>query len=61
DIFGFDRLKSGAYTTAQIDRPWTAAMMEDFVSWFDRDPRAERYRHLTWEEETEAAKNVVYE
>ena len=61
DIFGFDRLKSGTYTTAQIDRPWTAAMMEDFVSWFDRDPRAERYRHLTWEEETEAAKNVVYE
>ena len=61
DIFGFDRLKSGTYTTAQIDRPWTLPMMEDFVSWFAADPRAERYRHLTWEEELEAAKKAVYD
>ena len=51
DIFGFDRLKSGTYTTAQIDRLWTVAMMEDFIDWFGKDPRAEEYHHLTWEEE----------
>ena len=61
DIFGFDRLKSGTYTTAQIDRPWPVPMMKDFVSWFAADPRAERYRHLTWEEELEAAKKAVYD
>ena len=58
DIFGFDRLKSGTYTTAQIDRPWTTPMMEDFISWFSADPRAEKYAHLTWEEEIEAAKKA---
>ena len=58
DIFGFDRLKSGTYTTAQIDRPWTLPMMEDFLNWFSQDPRAEKYRHLTWEEELENSKTA---
>ena len=58
DIFGFDRLKSGTYTTAQIDRLWTVAMMEDFLDWFGKDPRAEEYRHLTWEEELEESRKV---
>ena len=58
DIFGFDRLKSGTYTTAQIDRLWTVAMMEDFLDWFAKDPRAEEYRHLTWEEEMEESRRA---
>ena len=58
DIFGFDRLKSGTYTTAQIDRLWTVAMMEDFLDWFAKDPRAEGYRHLTWEEEMEESRKA---
>ncbi len=58
DIFGFDRLKSGTYTTAQIDRMWTVAMMEDFLDWFGRDPRAEAYQHLTWEEEMEESRKA---
>ena len=58
DIFGFDRLKSGTYTTAQIDRLWTVAMMEDFLDWFGKDPRAESYRHLTWEEEMEESRKA---
>ena len=33
-------------------------MMEDFLDWFKKDPRAEEYRHLTWEEELEAARNA---
>ena len=58
DIFGFDRLKSGAYTTAQIDRPWTLPMMEDFLAWFAADPRAVPYHHLTWEEELEESRKA---
>ena len=56
DIFGFDRLKSKTYTTAQIDTQWTVAMYEDFINWFNTDPRAEEYRHLTWEKELEEAR-----
>ena len=58
DIFGFDRLKSRTYTTAQIDRPWTVPMMADFIDWFEKDPRAQEYHHLTWEEELEDAKKA---
>lgn len=56
DIFGFDRLKSGTYTTSQIDRGWTGAMMEDFVNWIATDERGTPYRHLNWDKETEEAK-----
>ncbi len=61
DIFGFDRLKSGTYTTAQIDRMWTVAMMEDFLDWFEKDPRAAEYHHLTWEEEMEESRRAENE
>ncbi len=56
DIFGFDRLQSRTYTTAQIDTAWTVPMWEDFISWFGTDPRAAEYRHLHWEKELEEAK-----
>ena len=56
DIFGFDRLESKTYTTAQIDRAWTVEMMEDFIDWFKNDPRAEKYSYLNWDAELEAAK-----
>ena len=61
DIFGFDRLKSRTYTTAQIDRMWTVAMFEDFINWFNTDPRAEEDRHLHWEEELEEARKAEKE
>ena len=56
DVFGFDRLQSGTYTTAQIDTAWTLAMMEDFVQWFRTDPRAAEFQHLNWDEEVEEAR-----
>lgn len=34
---------------------WTYAMWQDFVNWAKEDPRAEEYRHLTWDEELEEA------
>lgn len=55
DIFGFQRLHEKVYTTAQIDTKWTYAMWQDFVNWAKEDPRAEEYRHLTWDEELEEA------
>ena len=58
DIFGFDRLQSRTYTTAQIDTRWTLKMMEDFLHWFETDPRAEAYRHLRWDEELEEAERA---
>ena len=56
DVFGFDRLASKTYTTAQIDRPWTAPMMEDFIECFKKDSRACEYSYLTWDKELEEAR-----
>lgn len=58
DVFGFDRLASKTYTTAQIDTQWTLPMFEDFMNWFATDPRAAEFQHLKWDEEYEAAKNA---
>ncbi|GIQ70305.1 RraA family protein [Xylanibacillus composti] len=56
DVFGFVRLREGAYTTAQIDSTWSVAMWEDFINWFNTDEAATEYRHLKWDEELEEAK-----
>ncbi len=56
DIWGFIRLDSKTYTTAQIDTAWSVAMWEDFINWFKTDKQAETYQHLTWETELEEAK-----
>ena len=31
-------------------------LYEDFVRWFESDPRAEPYRHLRWDAELEEAR-----
>ena len=51
DIFGFERIAQGIYSTAQIDTAWTGAMMEDFIGWCAKDAQAADYRHLNFEEE----------
>jgi len=51
DIFGFTRLASKTYTTAQIDTAWTIDMWQDFIDWFAHDDEAAAYRHLNWHEE----------
>ena len=56
DIFGFERLAQSVYTTAQIDTPWTGAMMEDFIDWCAKDDKAKDYRHLTFNKELEEAR-----
>lgn len=56
DIFGFIRLDKGFYTTAQIDAPWTLEIWDDFISWVKEAKEAEKYGHLTWEDELKEAK-----
>lgn len=55
DIFGFIRLAEKVYSTAQIDTAWTLPMWQDFVDWFNKDPQAKEYQHLTWDKELEKA------
>lgn len=58
DIFGFERLAEGKYTSAQVDNAWDMAMMEDFLSWYETADAAAKYRSygLDWSEEIEIAK-----
>jgi regulator of RNase E activity RraA len=53
DIFGFERIAQGVYSTAQIDTAWTGAMMEDFIDWCSKDAQAADYRHLDFSKELE--------
>ena len=55
DIFGFERLAQGVYTTAQIDTAWTGDMMKDFIGWCASDEKAADYRHLNFDRELEEA------
>lgn len=56
DVFGFIRLAENVYTSAQIDGDWPLHIWEDFMKWFESDPAAADYRHLTWDEELERAR-----
>ncbi|MDR2932800.1 MAG: RraA family protein [Oscillospiraceae bacterium] len=56
DIFAFQRLEEGLYSTAQVDTAWTLAMMEDFLDWMKAAPVAAEYRHLAWEQELDEAR-----
>ena len=52
DIFGFERLHEGVYTSDQIDQKWwSAEIMEDFLRWLSSSDKALPYRHLNWETE----------
>ena len=33
EIFGFQRIREGVYTSAQMDAKWTAAIEADFADW----------------------------
>lgn len=38
DKFGFEVIKSGRYTTGQIDSQWTDPIKVDFLKWLDQHP-----------------------
>lgn len=57
DIFGFDMIKSGIYTTAQIDSPvWTLEMLDRMQRFIENDARCKEYLGLDWSLEINAAK-----
>ena len=57
DIFGFDMLEQGIYTTAAIDNSvWNLEMMERLIEFVETDERCEKYRGLDWSLELGAAK-----
>lgn len=57
DDFGFEMIKAGKFTTAQIDRAtWTEEMLDMLVDWIKTDPRGEKYRDLDWSHEYRLAR-----
>lgn len=38
DQFGHQRLREGKYTPGEIDRQWSDAIKDDFLSWLDDNP-----------------------
>lgn len=57
DDFGFEMIRAGRWTTAQIDKAWSYEMISELVNWIQTDPRGEEYRDLDWSKELEASKN----
>ena len=57
DIFGFEMIRQGVYTTADIDIDiWPTEMMERLIQFIETDERGEKYRSLDWSKELEDAK-----
>ena len=64
DIFGFELISKNLYTIAQIDRPWTAEMLQLLQDFVHTDPRVAEYSYLDWSkeiEEAKAAENKAYD
>ena len=38
DQFGFEMLKSGKYSTGQIDSQWTEEIKNHFLKWLEQHP-----------------------
>ena len=55
-FFGFEMIKLGVYTTADIDIDvWPTEMMNRLVAFIKEDERGEQYRNLDWSKEFAAA------
>jgi regulator of RNase E activity RraA len=52
DQFGFERVRAGVYTTAQIDSMWTDEIWADFHDWRKTNTETE-FEHLDWSGEEE--------
>ena len=57
DIFGFEMIERGIYTTAQVDSSvWTLDMLENMETYLNENPSCRKYRNLDWSLEIRAAK-----
>jgi hypothetical protein len=43
DKFGFEMVKSGKYTTGQVDSQWTDNIKADFIRWLEQHPNEPRF------------------
>lgn len=56
DLFGFEMITAGRFTTAQIDKNvWTADMLDKLTDFIKSDPRGSEYRRLDWSGEYDLA------
>lgn len=57
DIFGFEMIERGIYTTAQVDSSvWTLDMLENMEKFLNENTACRKYRNLDWSLEIHAAK-----
>ena len=60
DIFGFEMISQGIFTTAQIDQNvWSCHMLERLTRFIQTDARGEEYRELDWTQEYAAAEELA--
>ena len=58
DMFGFEMITLGKFTTAQIDKnTWTEEMLDLLMDFIKNDERGEPYRMLDWSKEYDLARN----
>lgn len=58
DLFGFEMITLGKFTTAQIDKnTWTEEMLDLLMDFIKNDDRGEPYRMLDWSKEYDLARN----
>lgn len=56
DIFGFEMIERGIYSTAQIDSAvWSVDMLDNMLEFLEKDDRCADYRKLDWSLEINAA------
>lgn len=56
DIFGFEQIEKGGYTSTKIDNAvWSKNMLVDLIEFIKTDNRGEKYRNLDWSVELKAA------
>jgi len=59
DVWGFEMIKLGKYTAAQMDSAWEPEMWESFSLWMESSEKAETYRHLNFEKEIADSRNGI--
>jgi len=58
DVFGFDMIEQGVYSSTDIDSPvWSTEMLENMMKFIEKDERCAKYRKLDWSLEIGAAKD----
>ena len=55
ELFGFQRIREGVYTSAQMDTKWTPEIEADFAEWRQTNT-PDAFKHLEWEEDAEVDK-----